>query len=259
MKKKPFLYGALALVSYLIFVVVQTPADRLYGLVKEKLPMALYQLDGTVWQGRAAVATVGKPSQRLESLQWDLQPTALLLARAQSAVNFRYDNRDFSGTLGRSLSGPYLRDFEGSLTAARLERFSPQLAFGLSGLFQIDLDELALAGQQLAGVEGTVRWRDAGLELNNTSFGNFELVLTTVDDKINGVVRDIDGPLKVNGTLLLQPAGDYIFAATVELRDQQRNDLRQGLRFIGTPNSKGIYTIKHQGQLPMSALAASAG
>ncbi len=254
MKKKGFLYGALALVSYLVFVVVLTPADRLYGLVKDKLPIALYQLDGTAWHGSAAVATMGKRPQRLESLQWELQPAALLLARAQTAVDFRYDNRDFSGTVGRGFSGAYLHDFEGSLAAATIETFSQQLAFGLSGLFEIELDELALAGEQLASVEGTVHWRDAGLELNNTSFGNFELKLTTVDDVINGVVRDIDGPLKVNGTLLLQPAGDYIFAGTVELRDKQRNDLRQGLRFIGTPNAKGIYTIKHQGQLPMSNL-----
>ncbi len=259
MKKKIVLYGALALVSYLFFVAAQTPADRVYHWAKAKLPLALYQIDGTVWQGRAAVATLGQRPQRLESLQWELQPAALLLARVQSAVSFRYDDRDFSGTLGRGLSGPYLHDFKGSLAAAAIETLSPQLAFGLSGLFEIEFDELALEGEQLGVVEGTIHWRDAGLELNNTTFGNFELVLTTADDKINGVVRDIDGPLKVNGTLLIQPAGDYIFAATIELRDNQRNDLRQGLRFIGTPNAKGVYTIKHQGQLPLQALTTAPG
>jgi len=259
MKKKAVLYGALALVSYLFFVAAQTPADRVYHWAKEKLPFALYQIDGTVWQGRAAVATLGQRPQRLEALQWKLQPAALLLVRAQGAVNFRYDNRNFSGTVGRSLSRLYLHDLKGSLAAAAVETLSPQLAFGLSGLFEIEFDELALDGAQLGSVEGTIRWRDAGMELNNTTFGNFELVLTTADDKINGVVRDIDGPLKVNGTLLIQPVGDYIFAATIELRDNQRNDLRQGLRFIGTPNAKGVYTIKHQGQLPLQALTAAPG
>jgi len=259
MKKKIALYSALALVSYLVFVVVQTPADRLYGLVKDKLPLSLYQIDGTIWQGSSPVVTVGKPQQRLEALQWELQPAALFLGRAQAAVSFKYDSRDVSATLGRTLSGLYLRDLEGSLAAATIEKFSQQLAFGLKGVFKVDLDEITINGAELGSVVGAIRWRGAGLEMNNTSLGNFELKFTTVDGKINGVVRDIDGPLKVNGTVLLQPSGEYLFAGTVELRDKQRNDLRQGLRFVGTPNPKGIYTIKHQGQLPMNALAAIAG
>lgn len=259
MKKKRFLYGALALVSYLIFVVALTPADRLYGLVKDKLPLALYQLDGSVWQGRAAVATAGNPPQRLESLKWELQPAALLLGRAEAAVSFKYDSRNVAAVVGRDPGGLFLRELKGSLAAKTMETFAPQLAFGLSGLFQIDFEEVALDGAQLRSAEGTIRWRDAGIELNNTSFGNFELVLTTTDGVINGAVRDIDGPLKVNGTLQLQPSGEYLFAGTVALRDQQRNDLRQGLRFVGKPDSKGAYTVKHQGQLPIEKLAAIAG
>ncbi len=259
-KKKAFLYSALALVSYLLFVVVQTPAERLYGLVKERLPLTLYQLDGTAWQGSATVATFGGRSQRLESLQWVLQPATIFLGRVQADVSFQYDNRDVSGTVGRDLGGLYLREFKGSLAAATLERLSPQLAFGLTGLFQFNLAELVLEGVQLASVEGEIQWHDAGLEMNNTSFGNFELSLATTDDgKINGVLRDLDGPLKVRGTLRLQPSGEYVFAGTLELRDNSRNDLRQGLRFVGTPNAKGVYTIKHQGKLPLANLAALSG
>ena len=257
MKKKAFLYSALLLVCYLVFMVVLMPADRLYGLVKAQLPASLYQIDGTIWHGRAAVATIGQ--QRLEALQWQPQPSALFRGRAQVAVNFRYEGRAFSATLGRGLSGLYLRDFEGSLTAASIEKFSQQLAYGLKGIFDIDLKEIATHGSELASIDGSIRWRGAGLEMNNGSLGNFELKFTTVDGKINGVIRDIGGPLKVNGTLFLQPSGAYLFAGTIELRDKQRNDLRQGLRFIGTPNPKGVYTIKHQGQLPVNRLAAFAG
>lgn len=259
MKKKAFLYGSLALLSYLIFVVVLTPADRLYGQFKERLPLALYQLQGTVWQGSAAVATVGPREQRLESLKWELQPEAIFIGRAQAALSFKYDKRDVAAVVGRDHAGLFLRDLKASLAAATLEKLSPQLALGLSGLFQVDLAEVALDGGQLATIDGRVRWRDAGLELNNTSFGNFELLLSTTDGVVSGTVSDIDGPLKVNGTLQLQPSGEYLFAGTVELRDKQRNDLAQGLRFIGTPNAKGSYTVKHQGRLPMEKLAAFAG
>jgi general secretion pathway protein N len=258
-KKKVVLYSALALVSYLVFVAVQTPADRLYGLVKDKLPVKLYQVDGSIWQGRATLATVGPRAERLESLKWELQPAALLLGRAQAAVNFNYDERNVVATLGRSISGYFLNDVNASLSASTVEKFSQQLAFGLQGIFNIELESLSLAAGELNDVEGKLFWRDAGMELNNTSFGNFEAVLTTVDGVINGVVRDLDGPMKVNGTLVLQPTGEYVFAGTIELRDQQRNDLRQGLRFIGTPNPKGIYTIKHQGQLPLGSLATISG
>jgi len=258
-KKKVVLYSALALVSYLVFVAVQTPADRLYGLVKDKLPVKLYQVDGSIWQGRAALATVGPRTERLESLKWELQPAALLLGRAQAAVNFNYDERNVTATLGRNISGYFLNDVSASLSASTVEKFSQQLAFGLKGIFNIELESLSLVGGQLSDIEGTLSWRDAGMELNNTSFGNFEVALTTVDGVVNGVVRDLDGPMKVNGTLVLQPTGEYLFAGTLELRDKQRNDLRQGLRFIGTPNPKGIYTIKHQGQLPMGSLAAISG
>jgi len=258
-KKKVALYSSLALVSYLVFLAVQTPADRLYGLVKDKLPIKLYQVEGSIWQGRTALATVGPRAERLEMLKWELQPSALLLGRAQAAVNFNYDERNVKATLGRDISGYFLNDFQASLAASTIEKFSQQLAFGLKGFFEIELDSLSLVAGQLNDVEGKLTWRDAGVDLNNTSFGNFEAVLTTVDGVINGVVRDLDGPMKVNGTLVLQPTGEYLFAGTIELRDKQRNDLRQGLRFIGTPNPKGIYTIKHQGQLPMGSLAAISG
>jgi len=260
MKKKQVLfYGALALVSYLLFVVVQTPADRLYGLVKDKLPAKFYQVDGSIWQGRAALVTVGPRSQQLESLKWELQPASLLLGRAQAAVSFNYDSRNIAAILGRSFGGYFLRDLNATLAASTVEQLSQQLAFGLKGVFKIELAELSLAGGQLNSAEGKLTWRGAGVELNNTDFGNFEAVLNTVDGTINGAIRDLDGPLKVNGTLVLQQSGEYVFAGTVELRDNNRNDLRQGLRFVGTPNAKGVYTIKHQGQLPMSSLAAISG
>jgi len=258
-KKKIALYSLLALMSYLVFMVVQTPADRLYGLVKEKLPVKLYQVEGSMWQGRSALVTVGATAQRLESLKWVLQPSALLLGRAQALVSFKYDGRNVEATVSRGLGGLFLNDLNASLAAVTIEKFSPQLAMGLKGLFKIELDTLSLADGQLSNVEGKLIWHDAGIDLNNTTFGNFEAVLNTVDGTINGVVRDIDGPMKVNGTLILQPTGEYVFAGTIELRDKNRNDLQQGLRFIGTPNPKGIYTIKHQGQLPMNSLAAISG
>ncbi len=259
MKKKVVLYGALALMSYLIFMVVLIPADRLYGLAKERLPFALYQLDGTLWKGSASVVTFNQGSQRLEAVKWELQPAALLMGRAQATVKFRYDNRAVSVTVGRSLSALYLHDFNGRMTAATIEQFSPPPAIGLKGVIDVDLSELSMSGSEWVAVNGVVRWRNAGLDLNNTTLGSFELTLTTVDGKTNGVVKETDGPLKVNGTLLLRPSGEYLFAGTVELRDKQRNDLRQGLRFIGTPNAQGVYTIKYQGQLPMSRLAPFAG
>ncbi|VAW85974.1 hypothetical protein MNBD_GAMMA17-1101 [hydrothermal vent metagenome] len=259
-KKKIALYSALALVSYLMFVAVQTPADHLYGLVKDKLlAVKLYQLDGSIWQGRSALVTIGPRAERLESLKWELQPAALFLGRAQAEVSFKYDERNVVATVGRDLGGYFLKDLNASLAAATVERFAAQLAIGLKGLFKIELDTLSLAAGQLSNVEGKLTWRDAGIDLNNTSFGDFEAILNTVDGTINGVIRDLDGPMKVNGTLILQPTGEYVFAGTIELRDKNRNDLRQGLRFIGEPNPQGIYTIKYQGQLPMSRLAATSG
>ncbi len=259
-KKKIALYSALALVSYLVFVVVQTPADRLYGLVKDQLPaVKLYQLDGTIWQGRSALATIGPRAERLESLKWELQPAALFLGRAQAEISFKYDGRKVAATVGRDPGGYFLKDLNASLAAATVEKLSAQLAMGLKGLFKIELDSLSLTAGQLSNVEGKLIWHDAGIDLNNTSLGDFEAILNTVDGTINGVIRDLDGPMKVNGTLILQPTGEYVFAGTIELRDKNRHDLRQGLRFIGMPNSKGVYTIKYQGQLPMSHLATISG
>ncbi len=256
-KKKIALYSALALVSYLVFVVVQTPADRLYELVKDKLPaVKLYQLDGSIWQGRSALVTIGPRAERLISLKWELQPAALFLGRAQAEVNFKYDGRNVAATVGRNLGGYFLKDLNANLAAATIEKFSAQFAIGLKGIFKVELDTLSLAAGQLNHVEGKLTWRDAGIDLNSASFGDFEAILNTVDGTINGVIRDLDGPMKVNGTLILQPTGEYVFAGTIELRDKNRNDLRQGLRFIGTPNPKGVYTIKYQGQLPIDSLAA---
>ena len=83
------------------------------------------------------------------------------------------------------------------------------------------------------------------------SVGSFEINFETTADGVKGVLKDIEGPLQANGVIMLRPDGSYQFTASFTPRDARRNDIKQGLRFIGNPDPAGKVTTSQTGKLQL--------
>jgi len=187
--------GALVLIVYAIFLLVLLPADRVYAVLKEKvaLPVSLYQVDGSVWDGRAEVVMMG--NQRLESFGWQFEPLALFLGRLQIALGFNKNNGRLSVIAGRSMLGDYfLRDVDADLPATEIESFFSRLKLGISGNVTANLQEIKVKGSQLMTVEGRLSWQNAGLTTSaDDTMGSFEVDFETTEEGVKGILKDAGG------------------------------------------------------------------
>ena len=255
--KKGIRYGVLALILYVIFLLVLLPADRVYAVLKEKiaLPVSLYQVKGSLWNGSAAVALIS--NQRLESVDWRLMPWAMFIGHLQIALAFDSNGGRVDAVMGRTLVGNYfMHDINVMLPASAIEPvvepLIKPLKLGLSGDVTANLQELAIKGNHLTTVNGRITWKDAGLSTSAAgSVGSFEINFETTADGVKGVLKDIEGPLQANGVIMLRPDGSYQFTASFTPRDARRNDIKQGLRFIGNPDPAGKVTTSQTGKLQL--------
>jgi general secretion pathway protein N len=246
-------YGILVLVLYVIFLLVLLPADRVYAVLKERisLPVSLYQVDGSVWDGSAAVAMVG--TQRFDSIDWRFRPLALFLGRFEVALDANRNGRGLSAVAGRSVTGDYfLRDLNADLPAAELESLYTRVKLGLSGDVIADIGRIVVEKSHLATIEGKILWNDAGLTMSpGNPLGSFEIDFETTDEGVKGLVKDTGGALQVDGVLMLKPDGSYQFTGAFKPRDTGRNDIRQALRIFGNPDASGKVTVSQSGNIQL--------
>ena len=249
-------YGAFTLAAYLFFAMIQLPAAQVHALLDKDgaLPVRLYQVSGTVWEGKAA--TMDVDTIRLEDVHWTLRPWTLLLGRLESRIDFAKGDGKISTIAGRTFGGSlYLREVSGELPLSDLESFISKNPIGLSGELDIALDDLAFRDGLIESLNGSLGMEGAGLGPPiSTTVGNFTMDLETNDEGIRGVLRDTGGPLQAEGLLLLEADGSYKFTVEVSLRDPSRSDLRNALRFIGTPSADGKVSLVQTGKIDLGKL-----
>ena len=246
-------YGVLVFVLYVVFLLVLLPADRVYALLKERisLPVSLYQVNGSVWDGSAAVAMVG--TQRFESVDWRFRPLALLLGHLEVELDVNRTGGGLSVVAGRSVTGDYfLRNLDADLPAAELESLYTPVKLGLSGDVIADIGRIVVKESHLASIEGKIIWKDAGFTMSpGNPVGSFEIEFETTDEGVKGLVKDTGGPLQVDGILLLKPDGSYQFTGALNPRDAARNDIRQALRIFGNPDATGKVDVSQSGNIQL--------
>jgi hypothetical protein len=66
---------------------------------------------------------------------------------------------------------------------------------------------------------------------------------------MTGQLRDLDGPLAVNGQVVLQPTGEYEVNGTVVVRNSSDDSLNQALQVLGPPDPQGRRSFSLSGSL----------
>ncbi len=252
--KRGIAYGLFALAAYLVFLLAQLPATQVYGRLAGhlSLPVTLYGLSGTLWDGRARVARW--KDWRLEDLHWQLRPQALLLGRMEAALAVKRDEARLEAIVGRAWKGGlYLRDGHLRLPLAMLEALVSREPLGLAGEASLDLERLEIAPGRIVEASGVLNITGAGLAPPiKVTVGDFRVRFqTTAAGVIEGHIKDTGGPLQAQGLFRLQPDGRYRLTAELAARDPKRSDLRQALATLGTPSPTGKVSLVRSGRLPL--------
>jgi len=247
-------YSLFGLAAYLLFMLLLFPADRVYSFFQQRaeLPVSLYQVSGSIWQGNIGSARVA--GLNVDNVDWCLHPWALLLGRLEMGLSLANVDSDVGLVVGRNFDGSYyVRSIDG-LSIPVLESLFNEQPFGLTGMADLDLDDIRLVDGRLDNVSGSISWQQAGLsEPLNIELGDFNILLAAEDGSVQGTLKDDGGPLQAEGVLMLLPDSSYRMTMTLRSRDKTRTDIKQALSLLGTPSQEGKVSLVRRGQMNLSS------
>ena len=251
-------YIVLGFLVYVIFLVLNFPADRAYAYWKSSdsssPEFALAGISGSVWSGKASIAAINRI--RLENVEWTYRPWVLLLG--QVGLSWSFQAPSSQGSYGRGLTSWGLdgnvnfSSLEARLPASLVATMVKMKALQPSGTLNLNLQDVEWNGESLVSAEGKVVWRGAGISLlKPVSLGDLSLKLETSNDEIKGVLADNGGPLSAEGLIILAEDGRYQFNGAFVARGNspQKTELENVLRTMGKQGSDGKVKVARSGTL----------
>lgn len=234
--------------AFLVFLVAMVPARQL----ARRLPagVELGGVGGTIWSGRARSLALNGRS--IGTLQWSCRPWRLLVLEWSCTVGLKPPggevSGDLSGDFGQEVVGHTLR---GRVPIAAFEGIATPR--GWTGELELDMAEIRLVGRRPAAASGTLFLRalrapGAGGQV----LGDFELVVgegTVGSDSLNGRLRDLGGPLRVRGSIEMEPDGRYLLTGEAAPGPGAGPAIFDTLNFLGPPDSQGRRPFTIEGSL----------
>jgi len=197
-KKLLIIFGV---VLFLWFVLASIPAVWGGYLLTRGTGLALSGVTGTLWDGRASLASVKHKEKEysLGQLSWSLRGLSLLKLNPCVLLMTKLDKQTFEGDVCVGLNGAItLKNTDIALPAALVQQYIP---IPIMGQLSAHMDSLVLRGNVLVKLNGKLSWRQA--QVNNGAnwmdIGSYGADL--VDDGKNGIkvtLFDLDGPLDID-------------------------------------------------------------
>lgn len=252
--KNILLYSLLGLLAFLLFLLLLAPANLVIEQFAKRLPgFSVYTVEGTATDG--SVQGVSWRGVRIDRLQWDWRPLALLTGWLEFYVNIDDPEMRLAGKAAIDV-GQHIRfqDLTGRLLFTELTVLTGQPKLPLQGAMEFDLPDLHLnwAGQPLSA-SGMIHVIDLRITLGRLlALGDFTAQMNSADPEgIQGVIEDSNGPLMLKGTFSLLPDGRYRFNGQAAVRDASNRVLRQAMNLLGPPDGDGQWVLSFSGVLSL--------
>jgi len=248
-------YVLLGVASYLIFVIVQFPANKAYYLVEDTLddknvPIEVFGLKGSLWQGSAS--TLIYDGKRYDAVVWEFHPLELLTAKASVSVRFKGKNTTVKGKFAKSIFGSLIAEnVQANIGATELLSLLKIPAVKLGGDFALNLSRFELTDKTVNYIQGRLLWSDAESKFpQKLTMGDvFSDFSTSEDGVILAKLGDGGGPLELNGDLSVNPDGKYDLKGLLAARAGRQSVLGRSLGFIGKYDAKGKASFNKSGNI----------
>ena len=229
---------AAGVAAFLVTLIVGLPARFLAPLLPPRLTVGT--LEGTIWRGRTDMLAVD--GQTIGGLRWQLRPLELFLGRL--ALDSELDRRDGQARAQLRVG------FGGSVEARDIEAHLPLSALprnivpgGWSGVLRAELARVSVPKGAVPRIEGKVELRNLKAPPpQGALIGSYSLLFdasSSQKDRLVGKVKDLEGPMQVDGTLSLGADRSYVVEGLVAPRPDASKAVTDTLRFLGTPDAQG--------------------
>lgn len=233
--KRPLWIALLAAAAFVAIVLARMPAA--WVVPARGAQWACASLDGSLWSGTCAGLTVsGTP---LGDLSWELHPLRLAAARLAAHLTLSHGPAEAAAdvelTFGQRITARNLvADLP--LDPALLPAVPPNL----HGRAHIELALVQVQHGVIRQLQGRIEARNLEERSgNNTALGSYSVSFPGGRGDPVGTLRDLEGPLALEGTLRLTPAPGFELEGVIAARRGAPPELVNSLRFLGSPDATG--------------------
>jgi hypothetical protein len=230
--------GALALLAFALILLARFPAAWAVGALPHDL--SCDAVDGTVWSGSCG-GLMFRHHQLIGDLTWQLHPARLLAGRVAAHMELTqaadFVNADVEVAPGGRL---FARDVHASVHLN--PALVPQLPSGLRGTARADLARIEVENGRLTDLRGRIEAHDLAQTAGaTTELGSYALSFSGANSggALVGELRDLGGPLALEGTLRVTPEPGFVLDGKVATRPTASADLVRQLQVLGAPDAQG--------------------
>lgn len=209
--------------------------------------IAISGIDGTIWSGSARHVTGA--GIYVANMRWRSKPLRLLTGKLAYAIEGKLASGFFESDLALGFGGDiYLGKLTGSLPVGILEQATG--VAGMQGILNIQFDRLQLSDGLPVAAEGEVEVSGLLLPLvSQTAIGGFRAEFFTQQDGVVASIEDTDAIFDLAGSVRITSDRNYQFLGQVAAKPETPPQVREQMRFLGSPNERGQYELRLEGQL----------
>ena len=233
--KRPLWIALLAAAAFVAIVLARMPAG--WVVPARGAQWACASLDGSRWSGTCAgLAVSGTP---LGDLSWELHPLRLAAGRLAAHLTLSHGPAEAAAdvelTFGQRITARNLvADLP--LDPALLPPVPPNL----HGRAHVALALVQVQRGVIREIQGRIEVRNLEERSgNNTALGSYSVSFPGGSGDQVGTLRDLEGPLALEGTLRLTPAPGFELEGVIAARRDAPPELVNSLRFLGSPDATG--------------------
>jgi general secretion pathway protein N len=230
----------LAVVAFAAIVIARLPAS--WVIPAPPSPVACADVDGSIWSGTCTGLTLQGTS--LGDVTWNVHALRLLTGKLSANIVLTRSagsaSGDFDIGLDKSITG---RNVQANVPLDQnIKALLPALR-SLSGSANANLASVHVVKDLVTQIQGRIEVHD--LEDHDrdgvTPFGSYAVTFPGGDSgNPTGELRDIGGPLAVQGTVrLMQKQPGLELQGYVTPRADAAPGLRQQLQYLGSPDAQG--------------------
>jgi len=209
--------------------------------------LVLNGISGSVWRGNADEGMAG--GAYIRAIRWRLKAAELLKGKLAFATSASPAAGSITTDVAVGLGGNLeLSNLSGHVPVDLVHPAFQQS--GISGDLSLRFDELVLENGLPVVASGTVTVANVYIpNLSAGVLGDYRAEFHTGDNLITGSVDDLSGVLDVSGVVTITADRAYTLIGEVAARPDAPPSVEQQLRFLGSPNERGLRPFRFEGRL----------
>lgn len=249
MKKRYYL--AAAVIAYLLFLVIATPAHTALSLIEEQFPLLNTQgASGSLWRGSAQQISLQQHS--IHQANWSFLGWRLFTGELGFDVEGLYKNQPFTTQISVGMTGKvYARQFRSTLNAKLIGEIANLPLGELSGELDIDLDYIVWEKDEIPYAEGMLNWKNASITITESvNLGDIAINLTDSEGwPLAATISNSDGQLDLDGNAHITDDANYNLELQLTPNRSASKNLQSSLSMIANKQADGSFVLNNNGHL----------